>query len=144
MEIDHEVTSTAILPLLLVQEGQLSYIDESMYTRTSSLPRGLSLPRSSVSRLTDHSQHDPNVDWAVKLQLRQTNSCKNGLKWNKFIKFTYDKCPKNSYTSVADKMAYANSADPDQTAPKGAVWSGSILFAIPLSSLRDNSIKSKI
>ena len=41
-------------------------------------------------------------------------------------------------------MAYANSADPDQTAPKGAVWSGSTLFAIPLSILRKNYIKSKI
>ena len=40
-------------------------------------------------------------------------------------------------------MAYANSADPDQTA-KGAVWSGSTLFAIPLSILRDTRIKSKI
>ena len=29
-----------------------------------------------------------------------------------------------------------NSADPDQTAPVGAVWSGSKLFAIPLSILR--------
>ena len=27
-------------------------------------------------------------------------------------------------------MAYANSAYPDQTAPEGAVWSGSALFAI--------------
>ena len=27
-------------------------------------------------------------------------------------------------------MAYASSADTDQTAPEGAVWSGSILFAI--------------
>ena len=26
-------------------------------------------------------------------------------------------------------MAYAKSVDPDQTAPKGAVWSGSTLFA---------------
>ena len=46
---------------------------------------------------------------------------------------TYDKCPKISNTRVSDKMAYANSADPDptapyansadpdQTAPKGAV-----------------------
>ena len=33
----------------------------------------------------------------------------------------YGKCPKISYTKVADKMAYANSADPDQTAPEGAV-----------------------
>ena len=31
-------------------------------------------------------------------------------------------CPKD-----ADRMA--NSVDPDQTAPRGAVWSGSTLFA---------------
>ena len=30
-------------------------------------------------------------------------------------------------------MAYANSVDPDQTAPEGAVWSGSTLFAILLN-----------
>ena len=30
------------------------------------------------------------------------------------------KCPKILYTKV-DKMAYANRADPDQTAPEGAV-----------------------
>ena len=41
-------------------------------------------------------------------------------------------------------MKYANSSDPDQTAPEGAVWSGSTLFAIPLSILRNNSIKSNI
>ena len=44
----------------------------------------------------------------------------------------YGKCPKISYTKVSDKMAYANSADPDQIAPEGAVWSWSTLFAIPL------------
>ena len=36
-------------------------------------------------------------------------------------------------TKVFDKMTYANSADPDQTAPNKAVCSGSTLFAIPLS-----------
>ena len=30
---------------------------------------------------------------------------------------------------VSDKMTYPNSADPDQIAPEGAVWSGSTLFA---------------
>ena len=50
----------------------------------------------------------------------------------------------NLYTKVSDKMAYANSADPDQTAPSGAVWSGSTLFAIPLSSSRKNCIRSNI
>ena len=29
-----------------------------------------------------------------------------------------------------DRQVWANSADPDQTAPRGAVWSGSTLFAI--------------
>ena len=29
----------------------------------------------------------------------------------------YGRCPKISYTKVSDKMAYANSANPDQTAP---------------------------
>ena len=45
----------------------------------------------------------------------------------------YGKCPKNSNTKASDKMAYANSVDPDQTAPEGAVWSVSTLFAIPLN-----------
>ena len=55
----------------------------------------------------------------------------------------YGKCPKISSTKVSDEIAYANSVDPDQTAPEGAVWSGSTLFAIPLSILRNNCTKSK-
>ena len=47
--------------------------------------------------------------------------------------YMYGKCPKNSNTKASDKMTYANSADPDQTAPSGAVCSGSTLFAIPLN-----------
>ena len=31
----------------------------------------------------------------------------------------------------ADRLICANSADPDQTAPRGAVWAGSSLFATP-------------
>ena len=39
-----------------------------------------------------------------------------------FFFLKYDgSCPKISYTKVADQTAYANSADPDQTAPEGAV-----------------------
>ena len=45
----------------------------------------------------------------------------------------YGKCPKISYTKLFDKMAYANSEDPDQTNPEWAIWSGCILFAIPLN-----------
>ena len=33
-----------------------------------------------------------------------------------------------------DGQVWANSADPDQTAARGAVWSGTALFAIPFAS----------
>ena len=36
-------------------------------------------------------------------------------------------------------MTYENSADPDQTAPERAVWSGSALFANPLSILSNRA-----
>ena len=49
-----------------------------------------------------------------------------------------------SYTKGSDKMAYTYSADQDQTAPEGAVWSGSTLFAISLYILTNNCIKRKI
>ena len=40
----------------------------------------------------------------------------------KFIGIKKNSCtPIISYTKVSNKMAYANSADPDQTAPEGAV-----------------------
>ena len=48
-------------------------------------------------------------------------------------------CPIISYTKVSEKTAYTNSADPD---PEGAVWSGSALFAIPLSILRNTAQKA--
>ena len=48
-----------------------------------------------------------------------------------FIVLFYRNDPKFS-----DRYAWANSADPDQTAPRGAVWSGSTLFAIPSASFR--------
>ena len=40
------------------------------------------------------------------------------------------------------KMTYANSAVPDQTAPEGAVWSGSTLFAILIFKERSAQIKT--
>ena len=45
---------------------------------------------------------------------------------------------KNIYAQHSDNEGWANSVDPDQTAPKGAVWSGSTLFAI-LSVLLETS-----
>ena len=47
-------------------------------------------------------------------------------------------------TPKFDKMAYANSADPDQIAASGAVWSGPTLFAVPQNVLRNNCTKRKI
>ena len=38
------------------------------------------------------------------------------------------------HNEFLDRYALANSEDPDQTAPRGAVWSGSTLFAIPSAS----------
>ena len=52
--------------------------------------------------------------------------------------------PKILYTKISDKMAHANSADPDQIGSQGAVWLRSTLFAIPLSILINTGIKSKI
>ena len=34
----------------------------------------------------------------------------------------------------SDRQVWANSVDPDQTAPTGAVWLGPTLFAIPSAS----------
>ena len=45
-------------------------------------------------------------------------------------KAQYGKCPKILYTKSSDKMAYANSVDPDQTAGL-PIWSGYTLFTIP-------------
>ena len=61
---------------------------------------------------------------------------------NLFIFVEYSKCPKIFVHKILYKPIYAKSADPDQTAPEGAVWSGSTLFAIQLSSLKNN-IKRK-
>ena len=43
----------------------------------------------------------------------------------------YGKCAKILHIKFSEKMAYANSADPE-----GAVWSGSTWFVIPLSILK--------
>ena len=66
---------------------------------------------------TDHSKCNTTVDRIfvttctffkqVKISVRLV-TCNN----------IYSKCPKILYTQVSDKMAYANSTDPDQTAPE--------------------------
>ena len=49
---------------------------------------------------------------------------------------TYRNDPKFS-----GRLVWANSADPDQTAPRGAVWSGSSLFAVPFASFWHNTLR---
>ena len=41
----------------------------------------------------------------------------------------------------SDRYVWANSADPDQIAPRGAVWSGSSLFAFPFASFWWNKLR---
>ena len=53
-------------------------------------------------------------------------------------------CQSHMFFKFSDKMAYANSVDPNQTAPSGAVWLGSTLFAIQQSILRNSCIKAKV
>ena len=48
-------------------------------------------------------------------------------------RFTVNILKIRTLKQASDKMTYTNSVDPDQTAPEGAVWSGSKLFAIPLN-----------
>ena len=50
VETLHEIFSTVILSLLLIQEGQLSVSGERMCKSTGKPPRGLSLLRKSVVR----------------------------------------------------------------------------------------------
>ena len=50
----------AILPFSRIQERQFSVTDKSMFKSTGKPFRGLSLPRNSVSKIADHTQHDPN------------------------------------------------------------------------------------
>ena len=40
-------------------------------------------------------------------------------------------CEYSNDPKFSDRQVWANSVDPDQTAPRRAVWSGSTLFGIP-------------
>ena len=61
----------------------------------------------------------PSIICGVQIFIYFTSILK---KWGtSILDFHCPKCSKISYTKVADKMAYSNSADPDQTAPEAAV-----------------------
>ena len=65
VEIGHEIISTAILSLPLIQIGQLSDLQLVLVNRLGSLPR------NSVVRSTDRLDMTI-VDWYVKPQIKQT------------------------------------------------------------------------
>ena len=50
VEVDHETFSLVVLPLQLIQEGQLSVSEGRMCTSTIGPLRVLNLPRKSVAR----------------------------------------------------------------------------------------------
>ena len=73
-----------------------------------------------------------------KRDIIQSNIHKNFPNVNQVL-YTFDTNCRISWSyrndpKFLDRQAWANSADPDQTAPRGAVWSGSTLFAIPSAS----------
>ena len=63
---------------------------------------------------------EKKLSYVVAIIQRITSCHKNNMT-TCYTKNGYVKCPKNLNTKVSDKMTYANSADPDQTAPGGAV-----------------------
>ena len=71
----------------------------------------------------------------IKCLRRQRSSCNILVSILSKSKIDYCNDPK-----FLDRYRWANSADPDQTAPRGAIWSGSSLFAIPFASFRRNTL----
>ena len=73
VEIRHELFSTIILSLPLIQEGQLSVSGERMCTILVNRLEDYSLPSKSVFRYTERARHDPIEFCAVKPVHKQTN-----------------------------------------------------------------------
>ena len=77
------------------------------------------------------------IDVRILTLIKCKKCCSSiGMAWWIFEVFT---CPLigTVYRNVpkfSDRQVWVNSVDPDQTAPRGAVWSGSTLFAIPSAS----------
>ena len=61
----------------------------------------------------------------------------------KHIFYGYGKCPKSLHTKVADKMAYANNADPGQTAPLGHVKVTAVCTVCPSTKYSKTQLHKK-
>ena len=80
-----------------------------------------------TQKLTSKCQKDLMKTWKCIERLCENDTAKPLWAWKQMEK--YSNVPKFS-----DRQVWKNSVDPDQTAPRGAVWSGSTLFAISSAS----------
>ena len=114
MEIDHEIISTAILPLLLIPDQQLSVTKVDNYFVLYF--RQYLVGKTLISLiLNEFTVNFLNIRTPKKI-------CRNHSKI--LTMWLYHRV-----MSPNDADGLANSVDLDQTAPVGAVWSGSALFA---------------
>ena len=65
MEINHEIISTIILLLPLIQEG-CCQLQAKVYAQSTGLPLGQACPGKGVVRWTDRPDMTIAVDWEVK------------------------------------------------------------------------------
>ena len=117
---------------------------------------------SSVSTLSNDAIHVQgelstiNCSWTARTNQPVFRTCKypfslqvDSWKEGKLLsKKNWDTLNYRNDPKFSDREAWANSADPDQTAPSslisvrllGAVWLGSTLFAIPSASFRSITV----
>ena len=74
MEIGHGIISTAILPLPLIQEVQLSITGERMKALVNRFNRSKLAHGKSVVRLTVRLDMTIAIDWDVKSQNNKNNN----------------------------------------------------------------------
>ena len=79
------------------------------------------------------------LKWKIILKLLKSlfYRCNQYLLYIGWLQYFFKNVSNGPYRNdpkFSDRYAWANNADPDQTAPTGAVWSGSTLFAIPSAS----------
>ena len=73
---------------------------------------------------------EPTLKWA----LAECGLAVIPMSWKEPDSFILNKQKTLRYHNgfkFSDRQVWADSVDPDQPAPRGAVWSGSTLFAIP-------------
>ena len=72
----------------------------------------------SLGNIVRENRVDQSIQLVPPLQIRWVSRY---CFMNTQLSCEYGKWPKISNTKVSNKMTYANSADPDQTAPEGTV-----------------------